>query len=204
MSDKLATSGHDQVVSAVRPLVADRAPPLLVAVDGRSGAGKSTLARSVAEEIGAAIVLADDFYAGGTDEAWLSVSPRDRADRVIDWQRLRSEALEPLLSGREATWHPLDFEPGVGWVGWKQETVSVRPSDVVLLDGAYSSRPELQDLIDFAVLVEPAERIRRSRLLAREGENFIGRWHALWDSAEEFYFGAVRPSHSFDLVVSGN
>ena len=161
------------------------------------------LAHSVAVEVEAAVVVADDFYAGRRDEDWLSHSPRDRVDKVLDWRRLRSEALEPLLARRPATWHPLDFEPGVGWIGWKRETVTVEPADVVLVDGAYSARPELSDLIDLVVLIEAPEAIRRSRLRDREGEHVIQSWHSLWDAAEDIYFSEIRPPAWFDLVLQG-
>jgi uridine kinase len=202
--DPQATEAHDQLVLAIRRLIVDRQPPLLIAIDGRSGSGKSKLARSVAREVGAAVVLADDFFGGGDDSHWLSVSVEGRVDHVLDWRRLRREALEPLLNGRRAKFHPLDFEPGVGWVGWKDEIMCVPPVDVVILEGAYSARPELEDLIDLSVLVEASEPVRTHRLLARQGEDFMRRWHAVWDDAENLYFGRLRPPELFDLVVKGD
>ena len=189
------------VTAAQRLLVRRR--PLLIAIDGRSGSGKSTLAASAARELGAVIVAADDFYAGGNDRDWAAVPVQKRVERVIDWTRLRREALEPLLRGEPAMWHPLEFAPGVGWVGWKEELVRVDPADVIILDGAYSARTELADIVDIAVLVEAAEGTRRERLLAREGSEFIARWHELWDGPESLYFGQPRSSSDFDLVVSG-
>ncbi len=35
-------------------------------------------------------------------------------ERVIDWRRLRAEALEPIATGGVATWHPFDFAIGHG------------------------------------------------------------------------------------------
>ncbi|HEY0754285.1 MAG TPA: sigma 54-interacting transcriptional regulator [Ktedonobacteraceae bacterium] len=40
-----------------------------------------------------------------------------------------------------------------------------------------------------------------SRLIMREGPDFMQRWHALWDVAEDYYFTSVRPRSSFDLIV---
>jgi uridine kinase len=202
--DHQSTNAQDQVVGLIGRLMINREPPLLVAIDGRSGSGKSTLARSVAQELGAAVVVVDDFYSGGDDSRWLSVGVEDRVARVIDWSRLRREALDPLRDRRHATWHPLDFKPGAGWVGWKDETVCVAPANVVIVDGAYSARPELEDLIDVSVLVEAIETVRTERLLAREGTDFMRRWHAVWDAAETLYFDRLRPPASFDLVVRGD
>ena len=183
----------DALVTAARGRLA-RKRPLLIAIDGRSGSGKSTLAEAAAKELAATIVVADDFYSGGADAEWASVSVEERVDRVIDWRRLRRSALEPLLGGEAARWHPLDFEPGVGWIGWKNEEVTAQAANVIILDGAYSARAELEDMIDLAVLVEAPEKVRRRRLVVREGREFMTRWHELWDEPENLYFGDLRPA----------
>ena len=73
---------------------------------------------------------------------------------------------------------------------------------VIVLDGAYTARPELEDLVDLAVLVEASEHARHARLAAREAASFLTAWHQRWDAAESFYFTHVRPASSFDLIVS--
>ncbi len=137
----------------------------------------------------------------GNDDVWQGVSAAEKVEKVIDWQRMRTQVLEPLLANKTASWHPLDFQPGIGWVGWKNETVILQPAPVILVDGVYSARPELADLVDLAVLVEANDEERRKRLVLREGQGFMQRWHALWDSAEEYYFTHICPPLSFDMVV---
>ena len=194
------STAADTVVSKINALKSRKDRPLLIALDGRSGCGKSTLADLIAKRISAAIVTSDDFYSGGNDAKWESSSPEAKADQAIDWKRLRTEALEPLLTGRPARWHPLAFTPGIGWIGWKEESVVVQPAPVIILDGIYSVRAELADIVDLRVLIELPEELRRERLIAREGPDFMSRWHAIWDSAEDYYFSRMAP-HSFDLVI---
>jgi uridine kinase len=178
-----------------------RKKPVLVALDGRSGTGKSTIAQVIASREEGSILVADDFYSGGNDEVWSGLSAQEKVAKGIDWQRMRVQALEPLFAQKTASWHPLDFKPGIGWVGWKDEMVKIEPTSVVLVDGVYSARPELSDLIDLAVLVEADDNTRRKRLIIREGQDFMQRWHALWDSAEEYYFTSICPRSSFAIVV---
>ncbi len=190
----------DTVVFEISRLL-KRKNPVLVAIDGRSGTGKSTLAQAIASRVEGQIVVSDDFYCGGNDDTWSGLSASEKVEKVIDWQRMRTQVLEPLLAKKPASWHPLDFQPGSGWVGWKEETVTLEPAPVILLDGVYSARPELADLVDLAVLVEADDEIRRQRLVMREGQDFMQRWHQLWDAAEEYYFTYICPPSSFDLIV---
>ncbi len=182
------------------------AHPFTVAIDGRSGAGKSTIAGQVARGLNAALIPTDDFFAASiTDAEWDQLSPEGRALAAIDWKRIRSEVLEPLRAERAASWRPFDFAAGQrpdGTYGYKNEPVEVGPSPVIIVDGAYSSRPELADLLDYTVLVEAPEPMRLARLGSREHSGFLAAWHQRWAQAEEYYFTKVRPSSSFHLVVN--
>jgi para-aminobenzoate synthetase len=194
------------ILAAIRRRPAGRDRPLLVALDGGSGAGKSTLALMIAAELEAALVPGDDFYAAQIPDAqWDARTPEARAADAIDWRRLRAEALEPLLAGKPAKWHPFDFEAGPrpdGTYPLRVDFVERQPAAVILLDGAYSTRPELADLIDLSVLVDVPVAVRHARLAAREAKQFLEAWHARWDAAEEYYFTQVRPKSAFDLTVT--
>lgn len=172
--------------------------PIIVAVDGCSGTGKSTLSAWIAERVGATVVDQDDFYAGSDINDWRRMSPQDKADCVIDWRRVRTEVLLPLRAGMQARWHPFDWG---AMEGFAPEPLIAPPSEIVILDGAYSSHSELADLIDLSILVTLPDVVRRARLQQREGEEFMSEWHAIWDEAEEYYFGTVRPPHVFDVVI---
>jgi len=200
MSENTSNLQVDKVVFEISRLL-KRKNPVLVALDGRSGTGKSTIAQVIASRVEGIIVVSDDFYSGGNDDAWSGFSAKEKVDKGIDWQRMRVQVLEPLLANKPASWHPLDFEPEIGWIGWKEETVKLDPAPVILIDGVYSARPELSDLVDLAVLVEADDEVRRQRLVIREGQGFMERWHRLWDCAEDYYFTHICPRSSFDIVV---
>jgi uridine kinase len=196
----------DTIVAEIRRRIVDRKAPFLVALDGGSGSGKSTVALLIAEELGAALIHGDDFFAAEIcDAEWELRTPEARAADAIDWRRLRAEALEPLLAGKLAKWHAFDFEVGArpnGKYAMRTDFVEREPNAVIVLDSAYSTRPELADLIDLSVLVDAPVGLRHERLAAREDKGFLDSWHARWDSAEEHYFMNVRPKSSFDLVVA--
>lgn len=187
--------------------------PRFVGIDGRSGTGKSTIAGDVAavlapdpapgESAPVLVIDGDDFYAGGSADTWDRWSPAQKAERVIDWRRQR-QVLESLRQHGSAAWHPFDWDapdfdaesPPFSTV---PTCVQVRP--VVILEGAYSCRPELRDLLELTVLLQAPDEVRRRRLRTREGEDDDVDWSARWTQAEEHYFTHVMPPGNFDLVL---
>ena len=182
----------------IRQIESNPPYPILVALDGRSAAGKSTLAALVAPLVGAVVIDGDDFYSGGTAANWDAMSAVEKADHCMDWRRQRP-VLEKLAMGETASWHPYDWEADDGSLA--RIPVICEPAPVIILDGAYSARPELADLFDLRVLLDAPAGLRRAQLIEREGEGYREEWNARWDEAEQWYFGEVMPPESFDLVI---
>lgn len=111
----------------------------------------------------------------------------------------RTEVLEPLRHGRPARYHPFDWAAGNGLA---ETAVQLDPTDVVLVDGVYSARPELSDLYALTVLVQTPDQTRLARLIARGDDN--DEWWSRWDAAEKHYYANVRRPDTYDLVVPGD
>lgn len=186
---------RDAVAALLPRVLAER--PRVVAIDGRSGSGKSTLAAALAEALrthglAVEVIGGDDFFAGG-----VGIHPgsaRKRAEDCIDWRRQR-EVLVRLRQGLGARWHPFDWEAFDGSLETEERRCD--PAEIVVLEGVYSGRPELADLVDLKVLVSVADDVRQARLLAREGE--IGPWERQWHEAEDVYFPEM--VEAFDVVL---
>jgi para-aminobenzoate synthetase len=176
-----------------------------VALDGGSGAGKSTLAAMLEKELDTALIPIDDFFAANIpDSKWDDFTVTEKLMYVFDWSRLRRDAIEPLLNSKPARWYAFDFQSGVradGTYGMQAEPKELRPALVILIEGAYSSSPQLSDIVDLAVLIDVPVKVRHARLATREDPDFLNSWHLRWDEAEAYYFEQVRPKRSFDLVV---
>lgn len=197
---------HQDVLAAIERLKPTDQMPIVVALDGKSGSGKSTLAKLIAEDVHAAIIQMDDFFAAEiTDKEWDSKSVEERATDCFHWQLVRSDALEPLISGRTARWLPFDFDAKRpdGTYGMKSTYVEMGPAPVILLDGIFSTGPQLVDLVNLTVLLEVPDTERNIRRIGRgEDHIFLQRWHDLWDAVVEDYFTSIRPRGSFDLAFT--
>jgi len=90
--------------------------------------------------IGAAFVQSDDFYdARFSDAQWDARTAAQKVKGVIDWRRLRSDALEPLLAGKDgALASVFDFErisAPMGRNPLSEAFVERQPADVIIVDG---------------------------------------------------------------------
>ena len=177
----------------------------MVAIDGASGAGKSTIASMIATELDAAVIPLDDFFAANIpDHKWDEFSVEEKLKYVLNWNRVRVDVISPLLRGETARWYSFDFQSGLGadgTYGIENEPKEREPSRVILIEGAYSSSPELADLVNFAILVDVPKEERHSRIALREDSDFLLHWHRRWDEVEEYYFNEIRPKSYFDLII---
>lgn len=184
-----------QAVTLLSQIINER-HPLLLAIDGPSGAGKSTLARALARHQPVQIVQMDDFYTVMDADLRASLTASEGVDRYFDWQRLQKQVLEPLRRGQPARYQQYD------WVtddlgSWRR----IEPSEVTLIEGVYSARPEMAEFMDLRVLVETPRDVRLARQIDRN-ENSRG-WIRRWADAESVYFGTILPSIPVDIVVAG-
>ncbi len=186
----------DQIVCLVQERL-KKGKSFVLALDGRSGVGKSTISKLLAKRLSALLILCDDFYTGGSDEHWNMMTPKEKVDAGIDWKRLRRQVIEPLLAGKSAKWQTFNWETQDGL---SDTFLSAEPSQIIILDGIYSARPELGDIVDLSILLTFSdEALRQRRLDEREGEQRMQAWHNIWDEAEDYYFEHMKLSESFDV-----
>jgi uridine kinase len=157
-----------------------RHEPCLVAIDGYSAAGKSTLSRLIAASVGRCQVVAgDDFYRVMAPDRRAALSAEAGYAEYFDWQRLEAQVLRPLRAGRPARFQVYEWEHNrLG--DWKR----VAPEGVIVVEGVYSTRPELVGYYDATLYVEAPREARQLRQRAR-GDAW--EWVERWEAAEAYY-----------------
>ncbi len=173
--------------------------PIVVGIDGPGGSGKSTLARDLAEylQVSVAIVQGDDFYSDMPEEEKANLSPEGGYESYFDWRRIRSAVLEPIRSGaKNLRYQRYDWD-NARMGSW----IDIPTPEVVFVEGVYTFRPQLRDLLDFTVYVRTGEETQARRLIER-GEN-SNEWIERWNAASNIYESQVKPWENADLVIDG-
>ena len=194
-----------KITAQIQNLLSVKQTPIVVAIDGGSGAGKSTLASAIEHEFNIALIPLDDFFAANIpDDEWDKFTVTEKLKNVFDWNRLRNDVIEPLLAGKPAKWYAFDFQLGLridGTYGMETGPKELSPTNVIVIEGAYSSSPEIADIVDLTVFIDVPIEERHARLEVREDHAFLEKWHQRWDEVELYFFTQVRPKSSFDIVV---
>ena len=104
----------NELVTQVNQKLTELRRPTVLALDGASGAGKSTVAALLAERLEAAPIPLDDFFSADIpDYQWDDLTVEEKRERVFQWQRLRTDCIEPFLQGKPAIWRAFDFDLGL-------------------------------------------------------------------------------------------
>src|SRR2546423_12755684 len=187
---------RDAIALITEDVGAHGAGVVVVAVDGHSAAGKSRFAATLSASLGGIVIAGDDFYRVMDPAVRAALDPESGASRYFDWERIRSDALEPLRAGRDARYQRYN---------WETNTLEPAPTLVpsatrVVVEGLFVSRAEFADLVDITVFVDAPVALRQRRQ-AERGDS--PSWLDRWDAAELWYFRHARSPDSFDYVVSG-
>jgi hypothetical protein len=131
-------------VSSILDLAIERQAerPVVIAIDGPSCAGKSILATALGLRSEGSVLEGDDFYRHTLPR--LTATQRETMSdaavvaAVIDWERLRAEALLPLRAGQSATFQPYDWDANDGRLAPPK---IIPAAAVIIVDGVYAARP---------------------------------------------------------------
>ncbi|WP_044648415.1 uridine kinase [Paenibacillus terrae] len=201
MSDFKIIEGHfnsfQNFVNAINEK-SKKQSTLLVGIDGCGGSGKSTFAYKLKEELSnSTIVHKDDFHLPSSNI--INTHPSKKpigAD--FDWKRLLNQVLEPIRQERDGRYQRYDWETDK-----LAEWHTVPAGGIVIIEGVYSIRKELEDKYDFKIWVDCPREIRLSRGLERDGDCARGMWEDNWMISEDIYVEAHKPFKKADLVISG-
>ena len=205
-----------QVVDELAALIAAiKLPhPVRAAIDGIDAAGKTTLADELAAPIqarGRPVIRAsiDGFhrpraarYKRGAD------SPEGYYRDSFDYAALRAALLDPLGPHGNRAYRRAVFDYRTD--APVREPLRIAPADAVLLfDGVFLFRPELNDCWDYRIFVAVDFEVAIARAVARDrargaDETIAARYRTRYAPGQRIYLQAVRPQERADVVVEND
>lgn len=202
-----------RVIERLAGLIAaiDRSHPVRVAIDGVSAAGKTTLAdemgRAVERRGRPAIRASIDSFHRPAAERYRRgrYSPQGYYLDAFDYPGLRAALLLPLGPGGNGRYRTAIFDP---WndAPVEQPEQAAHPKAVLLFDGVFLFRPELNDVWDFRIFVdldvEEAMRRGSGRDQAWMGSLEIAqlRYRLRYVPGEQIYVRDIRPKQHADVI----
>ncbi len=211
------TITHTRLVHQLADLIAmvDRTHPVRVAIDGVDAAGKTTLADELVqplEDRGRAVIRAtvDGFHLPKVERYRRGVdSPEGYYYDSFDYEALRSLLLLPLGPGGNRLYQQAYFdfqrdEP-------MEESPRCAPLDSVLLfDGVFLLRPELEDCWDFRLFLSAdfEETVRRAAvrdqpLFGSEAAT-LERYWTRYVPGQRLYLEEAQPHLRADVLVENS
>ncbi len=179
--------------TAIDSLIAQKGSVLL-AIDGPCASGKSTLADELGNRYSAPVLRMDDFF----------LPPEKRTEERlsqpggnVDSDRFVSEVLNPLVKGI-----PFTFRPWHCKTGMLGEEISISPSGLTIVEGAYALRPDLRDFYHLRVFLTAPLPLRLERIRHRNGQEGLAVFQSRWIPLEDAYFEACGVEDCCEVTLS--
>ncbi len=210
-----STSNRTQVLNRLAWHIAAVAPPhpLRVGIDGRTAAGKTSIANELVaplEQLGRTVIRVE------IDEFHRPLAVRRRRKDLPPWQQyyldsydlvaIRRDLLLPLGPGGDRRYRRAIFD-SLQDTAIDDPLLLAPPDAVVLNDGVFLFRPELDDLWDLRIVidVDAEDSLRRGpdRDLAWMSsiEEAEAKYHSTYIPGEDHYDALVEPKLRAEIVV---
>ena len=164
----------------------------IIGIDGGSGSGKTTLASLLCESYDATVFHMDDFF---LTPSMRTPERLSEAGGNVDRERFENEVLIPLKQGTDVNYRRFDCKTGV-----LSTPVSVKPKNLVIIEGSYSLHPDLIKYYDFSVFLDIDTEKQNERIKKRNGEgakSFFEKWIPL----ENTYFEKTQIKDRCDMII---
>lgn len=164
-----------------------------LAIEGGSAGGKSTLGDLLAHLYDATVLHMDDFFLRPdqrTPERLAEVGGN------VDRERFASEVLSPLAHRAPITYRRYDCATAT-----LRPPVTLRPTPLTVVEGAYSMHPDLAPAYDLSVYLAISPECQADRIRKRNTPDMAARFFAEWIPMEARYFEGMQVKERCDVVI---
>lgn len=164
----------------------------VVAIDGNCGSGKTTGVRMIANALGCEIIQMDDFY---LTPSMRTEERRNEPGGNVDYLRFSKEVLPYVREDRPFKYGKYQVETDS-----IIDEIEIKNPEIVLIEGAYSMRPEFREYYDLKVFSNASRELQIERLTKREGE-YVKEYIDLWMPLENKYIKYFNLKEICDIII---
>jgi len=165
----------------------------IASIDGMCASGKTTLARRLGDVLNAPVYHMDDFFLPPAKRT------RERLSEPggnVDYERFRTDVLNPLLSKKPFSFRPFDCSQ-MDFAS----PVFCESADLSIVEGSYACHPTLVDGYDFKIFMSVDPSLQIERIRARNGDKMLKRFENEWIPMENRYFEAFDIRNKADYAI---
>ena len=166
---------------------------VIIAVEGSSASGKTTLGIELRQLYDCTVLHMDDFF----------LRPEQRTkERLnepggnVDRERFYEEVVITLQKGDVIEYRPFDCSTFT-----IQPAKVIEPGRLIIVEGAYSTHPELGRYYDLSVFLDIEPEIQRARIIKRNTPDKAKLFFERWIPMEQKYFDIFKVRERCDIVL---
>lgn len=165
----------------------------IAAIDGMCASGKTTLASIIGKVLGAPVYHMDDFFLPPVKRTKERLS---ETGGNVDYERFRTDVLDPLLSGKPFSFRPFDCSK-MDFA----DPLFCEPAPLSIVEGSYACHPALTDDYDYKIFLSVDPALQLERIRTRNGERMLERFKNEWIPMEMRYFEAFDIKTKADYTI---
>lgn len=165
-------------------------------IDGPCGSGKSRLASLLQFVYAAQIISMDHFFLPS------HLRTEHRLQEVggnVDYERFLVEVADPLAQALPFTYNVFNCQ-----TMRLDDTVSINPGRLNIVEGSYSLHPRFRDLYHLSVFLAVDRDLQIQRIMERNGQERLCDFTNKWMPMEDLYFEQLQIALHSDLVLEGD
>lgn len=176
--------------------------PYLVAIDGPCASGKTVLAQELIKQLEniyrlrVSLIEMDHFF---LLPALRTEARFEEPGGNIHYERFQEEVIRPLEVRKLPVYRVFDCSV-MDYVN----NVTIKDSDVIIVEGVYSHHPLWQNSIDLRIFCQAELDERLLRIADRDGQDKLKRFINEWIPMEDKYFNTFRINEHSDIIFQSD
>ncbi len=200
---------YEKVISGSIIEIIDKKDVAVIGIDGLGGAGKSTISETICNELENSaihtILLHIDDFIHTKEIRYNSSYPEWQCYYELQWKYdYFIDTVKKLKHGinneHEIELYDKDND------SYFTKSYSVKKRTVIVVEGIFLQREELQGIFDYMIYIDVPENVRMRRVLKRDTyigneQQIVDKYENRYFPAERYYFKKYAPDHTANYVI---